>query len=93
MLNKEERCSSAGLLIFYGPVNVVELGKELKNSVILHCFYGRPSGWSDTIYHLAPARYFHMSYVQYLAVISSKFIISLRQSTNQINGYGFSTFL
>ena len=33
-----ERCSSDGLLIFYGPVNVVELGRELRNSVILHCF-------------------------------------------------------
>ena len=43
--------------------------------------------------HLAPARYFHISYVQYLAVMSSKFIISLSQSANQINGYGFSTFL
>ena len=37
-LIKEERCSSDGLLIFYGPMNVVELGKELRNSVILHCF-------------------------------------------------------
>ena len=36
-LIKEERCSSDGLLIFYGPVNVVELGRELRNSVILHC--------------------------------------------------------
>ena len=32
-LIKEERCSSDGLLIFYGPVNVVELGGELRNSV------------------------------------------------------------
>ena len=32
------RCSSDGFLIFYGPVNVVELGRELRNSVILHCF-------------------------------------------------------
>ena len=37
--------------------------------------------------------YFHISYVQYLAVMSSKFIICLSQSANQINGYGFSTFL
>ena len=42
---------------------------------------------------LAPARYFHFSYVQYLVAMSSKFIISLSQSANQINGYGFSTFL
>ena len=37
-LIKEERCSSDGLLIFYGPLNVVELGRELRNSAILHCF-------------------------------------------------------
>ena len=37
-LIKKESCSSDGLLIFYGPVNVVELGRELGNSVILHCF-------------------------------------------------------
>ena len=37
-LIKEERCSSDGLLIFYGQVNVVELGIELRNSFILHCF-------------------------------------------------------
>ena len=30
--------SSDGLLIFYGPGNVVELGRELRNSVILHYF-------------------------------------------------------
>ena len=35
---KEEGCSSGGLLIFYGPVNAVELGKEFRNSFILHCF-------------------------------------------------------
>ena len=28
---------------------------------------------------LAPARYFHISYVQYIAVMSLKFIISLSQ--------------
>ena len=39
-----------------------------------------------------PARYFHISYVQYLAVMSSKFIISFSRSANQINGHGFSTF-
>ena len=43
--------------------------------------------------HRAPARYFNILYVQYLAVMSSKFIISLSQSANQINGYEFSTFL
>ena len=38
-LIKEKRCSSEGLLIFYGPVNVVELSRELRNSVIiLHSF-------------------------------------------------------
>ena len=26
------------LLIFYGPVNVVELGRELRNSGSVHCF-------------------------------------------------------
>ena len=49
---KQERCSSDGLLIFYGPVNVVELDRELRNSVILHCFHGRPSGWSDIWYSM-----------------------------------------
>ena len=34
----KEVSSSDGLLIFYGPVNVVELGRELRNSVIVHCF-------------------------------------------------------
>ena len=48
-LIKEERCSSDGFLIFYGPVNVMELGRELRNSAILHCFLWEPSGWSDTI--------------------------------------------
>ena len=57
-------------------------------SASLPLFWAVPSDW-----HLAPARYFHISYVQYLAVMSSKFIISLSQSANQINGYGFSTFL
>ena len=37
-LIKEERRSSDEFLIFYGPVNVVELGRELRNSAILHCF-------------------------------------------------------
>ena len=46
-LIKEERCSSDGLLIFYGQVNVVKLGIELRNSFICIVFYGRPSGWSD----------------------------------------------
>ena len=45
------------------------------------------------IQHLAPARYFHISYFQYLAVMSSKFIIILSHSANQINGYEFSAFL
>ena len=36
---------------------------------------------------------FRISYVQYLVVMSPKFIISLSQSANQINGYVFSTFL
>ena len=43
--------------------------------------------------HLAPTRYYHISYVHYLVVMSSKFIISPSQSANQINGYQFSTFL
>ena len=34
-----------------------------------------------------------LSYVPYLVVMSSKFIVSLSQSANQINDYGFSTFL
>ena len=48
-LLKEERRSSDVLLIFYGPVNVVELGRELRNSVILHCFL-----WEAlrVVYHL-----------------------------------------
>ena len=37
-LIKEERCSSGELLIFNRPVNVVELGRELGNRVIVHCF-------------------------------------------------------
>ena len=30
MFNKEERCSSDEVLIFYGPVNVMELGRAQK---------------------------------------------------------------
>ena len=44
-------------------------------------------------FHLAPTRSFHISFVQYLALMGSKFIISLSQSANPINGYGFSTLL
>ena len=39
-------------------------------------------------YHVlrfALARYFHISFVQYFAIMNSKFIISLSQSANQIN--------
>ena len=39
-LIEEEICFSDGLLMLYGPVNVVELGRELRISVILHCFLG-----------------------------------------------------
>ena len=37
-LIKAERCSSDGLLIFYGIVNVVELDRKLRNIFILYCF-------------------------------------------------------
>ena len=36
--------------------------------------------------------FFCISYVQYHAVMSSKFSISLSQAANQSNGYGFLIF-
>ena len=63
-------------------------------SLIIFFRYGRMKGKSvQHDYHLASAKYFHITYVQYLAVMSSKCVISLSQLHNQINGCGFSTFL
>ena len=47
-LTEEDRCSSDELLTFHGPVSIVELGRELKNSFMGMVFYGRPSRESET---------------------------------------------
>ena len=38
MLKRRDVLLMGYLLTFYGPVNVVELGRELRNSVSLHFF-------------------------------------------------------